>query len=136
VSIVFKYLSPLILCLFAFYIIPWTIYKVVNIERHERKSEKEESFMTKNTLMMTLNCLIIPLIMCAILSSLYPKVSLEVKIPPIPKQPRNVLNVTDADRSDNYTNYFPLPPFQPINKTTNQTTTITNQTMTTNTTTL
>lgn len=64
----FKYISPLLLALYGFYILPWLISKIVQYERHERKSLKEESFMNRNTFMMILNSLIIPFITIAVIS--------------------------------------------------------------------
>lgn len=113
VLVAVKYVSPLALSLFTFYTIPWLIFKVVQFERHERKSEKEESFMSKNSMLMTLNCLVVPFIICAIFSSMAPSIVVEDKYPSTPKQPKNVLNVTDDPLSE----IFPKPMTIPLNST-------------------
>ena len=99
VEILLKYVTPIILGLYSFYYLPKLIYKIVQYEKHERKSEKEESFLRKNVFMMILNCLIIPFLICAVLKTLEPERSLEDALPQTPKFPKEVIK---ADHSDKY----------------------------------
>jgi uncharacterized membrane protein YcgQ (UPF0703/DUF1980 family) len=96
-QIITKYIAPLMLCLHAFYILPWLIYKIVQYERHERKTEKEESFMHKNSFMMILNFLILPFIVCSVLSTWNTSLANTYVNPSTPKFPKNVLNITKED---------------------------------------
>ena len=60
IQIVIKYISPLLLAYYALYIVPRIVYKVEQLNKFERKSEKEESFMSSSIRIMTCNCLILP----------------------------------------------------------------------------
>ena len=93
-KIIFKYMAPLLVALYGLFVLPWMIYKIVQYERHERKSEKEASFMNKNTFMMIMNCLIVPFLVSAILSYYDGNVFNDFVHPKLPKFPKNVLNVT------------------------------------------
>ena len=53
-------MCPLILVYFAFYVVPLLVYKVESWNHYERKSEKEESFMSSSVRLMINNCLILP----------------------------------------------------------------------------
>lgn len=66
--IALKYISPLILCIFTYYLIPKLVFSVMKLERFECKSYKEESFINKNALLMIFNGLILPIIVNAALS--------------------------------------------------------------------
>jgi heme/copper-type cytochrome/quinol oxidase subunit 2 len=69
ITIIVKYFIPLLLIAFNYYFVPWMLYRIVQYESHQRKTEKEDSFMGKNISFMILNTLIIPLIICTILAS-------------------------------------------------------------------
>ena len=71
IQILEKFISPLILAIFNYYALPWVIFKIVQLSRYERKSEKDESFMNKNIFFMIMNGLIIPLIVCAYFSTIH-----------------------------------------------------------------
>ena len=66
--ILYRYCCPLLLVYFTYYLLPYLVFKVVQWERNERKSEKEESFMRKNTLHMVLNSLILPFLGIALIT--------------------------------------------------------------------
>lgn len=88
-----KYITPLFLVFYNYYICPLILFKVVQYERYERRSEKEDSFMTKHILFMVLNSLIIPFCVCAYLSGLIIKTSVPNQIS-IPKLAKNIFNTT------------------------------------------
>lgn len=90
-SIILKYVAPLLLSIFTYYTTPWLIYKIVQVEGHERKSSKEESYMTKNTILMIFNSLILPYIMATIISHLNAEEEIVHEIPIIPKWPKDVI---------------------------------------------
>lgn len=69
-SIFIKYITSFFLCIFNYYLLPYLIFKIVKIERNELKSAKEQSFVTKNIILMILNSLIFPFIASAILTFL------------------------------------------------------------------
>lgn len=60
VQAAFKYISPLILAIFSFYVLPYCIHRIVKLEKHERKSEKEESYLFKNVILMIINIVVLP----------------------------------------------------------------------------
>ena len=86
-----KYCSPMCLLLFAFYALPYIIYKIVQQERHERKSEKEESFMRKNMLLMIFNLLVLPAVISAVITYARDEVDMVKVTPNIPKFPKNII---------------------------------------------
>mmetsp|Transcript_44378 Transcript_44378/g.32431 ORF Transcript_44378/g.32431 Transcript_44378/m.32431 type:complete len:337 (+) Transcript_44378:1439-2449(+) len=53
-------LVPLVLIFFNYQVVPYIVFGMVQVERHELKSEKERSFLQKNLLFMILNSLILP----------------------------------------------------------------------------
>jgi hypothetical protein len=67
-SIALKYVSPMLLCVFTYYLIPKLIFFVMKLERFECKSQKEENFIYKNSLLMIFNSLILPIAVSAALS--------------------------------------------------------------------
>jgi len=56
-----EYLTPLMLAVFNFLIIPLLIDLVAFLEDHWTKSEKQLSIMKKNLFFMTLNTILLPL---------------------------------------------------------------------------
>ena len=101
-----KYATPLCLCLFSFYTVPWLIYKVVQFEHHERKSEKEESYMNKNVFMMGVNCLFMPLFCFAFISSHANSSNDNSAFPSLPKLPNNVMNSSESDYYDMFLSLY------------------------------
>lgn len=89
IIVLVKYTSPLLLIYFAFYALPFLIYKIVQLERHDKKSEKEESFMNKNIFLMILNLLILPFLVSAILTYIESNYEVNEHIPVTPKFPKN-----------------------------------------------
>mmetsp|Transcript_35630 Transcript_35630/g.34661 ORF Transcript_35630/g.34661 Transcript_35630/m.34661 type:complete len:94 (+) Transcript_35630:1021-1302(+) len=75
--------TPLILILFNYYIIPYVVFMIVQYEKHELKSEKEDSFLTKNVFYMIVNSLILPFLAFILITYLkdYP----DFEMPPFPK---------------------------------------------------
>jgi len=60
-----KYVSPILLCVLAFYLIPKFLFNhTLRSESHELRSEKEKSFMRKAVTYMILTSLIIPVVIC------------------------------------------------------------------------
>ena len=62
------YFCPVLLALFALYASPWLNYKVMMVENHELKSEKDRSFLEKLNNGILLDLLLWPLISFAFVS--------------------------------------------------------------------
>jgi len=60
-EILAKYVVPLALCLFSFVVVPFLLHRVEEYQRHERKSQKYEHFITKNIVYMVFNIILLPL---------------------------------------------------------------------------
>lgn len=58
--LIMKYFSPLFLVYYSFYLMPLLVYRVEHLNKYERKTEKEESFITASIRVMINNCLILP----------------------------------------------------------------------------
>jgi hypothetical protein len=67
------------------------VYKIVQMERHEKKSEKEDSFMNKNIILMILNSLLLPFATSAILTAMDDDFVMHNIAPNVPKFPRNAM---------------------------------------------
>lgn len=98
-SVFNKYLLSFGLCLFYFALLPFIIFKVVQIERNELKSSKEQSFVTKNIILMILNTLIIPYVIFSIYTFSRDDRHLNVEVQESPKFPKNVITQSDPDFS-------------------------------------
>lgn len=87
------------------YVVPYIIYKIVQWEKSERKSLKEENFMSKNITLLILNTLILPLIVTGIITSLETNyLSTQMK-PNSPKFPDSLItNTTMTVRNPTPTN--------------------------------
>lgn len=68
ISVLNKYLISVGLCAFNYYFLPYIIFKIVQIERNELKSAKEQSFVSKNIMLMILNTLVFPYLVSALLT--------------------------------------------------------------------
>lgn len=89
--ILIKYVTPMVLILATFYLIPrFVVHKVTQFERCEKRSEKEEGFVTRNLCLMIMNCLLIPIALCTTLTLLDEEYIMIDPTPNIPKLPRNV----------------------------------------------
>ena len=63
-------------------------------EKHEKKSEKEESFINKNVFFMVLNCLILPIFSCAVVGIMSENFNSTIFDPPvITKNPDKVIDI-------------------------------------------
>lgn len=70
VAVTIQYFSPIILCCFNYYTFPWIISRVIQNQGYEKKSSKEQSFVSKNTLFLLLNTLILPFLFQGALTSM------------------------------------------------------------------
>eukprot|EP00347_Sterkiella_histriomuscorum_P016017 403354814 len=97
-SVFNKYLISMVICIFNYYLLPYIIFKIVQIERNELKSAKEQSYVSKNIILMILNSLLLPYIIGAIFTF---KDSNHHSITDAgqetPKIPKNVITQSDSD---------------------------------------
>ena len=94
-----KYFSPILLCLIAFYFIPYLVFKVVQFEKHERKSKKEESYIRKNLTFMIINCVILPLICFSYFGYKNAVENGNKKQFYVPKQAKKIISVVETSNS-------------------------------------
>ena len=112
--------TPLILILFNYYIIPYVVFVIVQYEKHELKSEKEDSFLSKNLFYMIVNSLILPFFAFVLITYLkeYP----DFDMPPFPKPTTPVnsssfgsINATEPISTSYSLNYLYTITFDPLN---------------------
>lgn len=106
-SVFNKYLISFGLCLFNFALLPYIIFKVVQIERNELKSTKEQSFVTKNIILMILNSLVIPYVIFSIFTFSADDLHVNEDVRETPKIPKNVITQSDPDFADPNANTQP-----------------------------
>lgn len=65
--VLLKYFSPILISLFSFIAFPKLLFTyVLPAERHEQKSSKEDSLMSKNIIYMIMGTIVFPFISSAI----------------------------------------------------------------------
>jgi hypothetical protein len=67
--LVLKYISPVILCFFAFYMMPRFLFNyTLRSEQHERRTEKDSSYLKKLSTYMILTLLVVPVLVCMLIA--------------------------------------------------------------------
>jgi hypothetical protein len=71
-EITFKYLIPIAVFLISVFVMPKFVFKVsLKAEGHERKSQKEESYVLKNMFYMVCNTLLAPIFACCLFAAVH-----------------------------------------------------------------
>ncbi len=61
--------TPTLLVLFSFFLLPYVVYTIEELQMHDSKSEKEDSYINKFTIFMVINSVVLPFIFSALISS-------------------------------------------------------------------
>lgn len=88
--VVFTYFLPTFTALFNFLLLPYVLFQLEKLKKHERKSKKEETFVAENTFYMITNSIFLPFLLLSLSNyylSNYSTMEIDTIYPKMPSSP-------------------------------------------------